>query len=125
GEADLRVERRLVVRAERAVVVAADGAGEEDAVLPGELLLDVEPEGLVLDERLVSEGDRGRIQCRDPRRRELTSLGEIGLRPAVVVLDTRRGLAGQRGGEIEARRRRVVRGEVGVYNVFTRLVAQG
>src|SRR5690606_27679155 len=71
GKADLGVQRRLVVGPEGAVVVAANGRGEEDPVLPPELLLQVQTDGLVLDERLVAEGDRGGVEGRYPRCGEL------------------------------------------------------
>ena len=73
-EADLRVVHLLEVRAERTVLVRADGAGEEEAVVNASLLLHVHAERL----------DRGRLllrsRCASPPRRRSTRPAEASCR---------------------------------------------
>ena len=71
GRAQLRVDRGVVIRAERAVVVAPDGAREKDAVAPRRLLLDVDADRRVLRERFAPCARRPARDRGDRNRREL------------------------------------------------------
>src|SRR5690606_41408943 len=57
-EAELRVDRRIELLAERAVVVRAHCSGREQSVLPADLLMHVHAERGVRDERFGAGPDR-------------------------------------------------------------------
>src|SRR5260221_5475577 len=82
GGADLGVDHEVVIDAERAVVVAAQRAGQEEAVVPGELLLPIEPDRLVLEievrilEALAESAAAHRIDAANPE--DLALSGDLG-----------------------------------------------
>src|SRR5690606_3500316 len=61
GEGGLRIPDQVEVLTERAVVIRAHRGGQEEPVLPGELLLPEDADGDVLRVRLVAERFRGRV----------------------------------------------------------------
>ena len=90
ARADLGVRHQLEVLPERRIVVGADGAGQEETILPRDLLLDIDARRLVLQERLVgpqvSPGAHG-LECGD---REVPAPGVHGGHRPFVELEPRR-----------------------------------
>ncbi len=98
----LRVHYEVVVGPERAVVVAPNRPGQEDAVLPGQLFLEIHPHRLVLEievgilEPLPDPASAHGVDASDRERLALTrDLGKV----LPVVLHSRRGLGGEIGPE--------------------------
>src|SRR6185369_15327915 len=89
ARAELRIDRCREVLAERAVVVAAHGRGEEEPVVAAHLLLQVEPDRLVLDQVFAGCRNGRTADRRDRRRRELLPDRRDTLLTLGVVLRTR------------------------------------
>src|SRR5690606_7998280 len=89
GNASLRVIHEVEVLSERAVVVRANAGGEEQPVVPGELLLEEHADRVVLDLVVVTQREKAQGAERlEPWRRESLAVHRTGLRGAGVVLRT-------------------------------------
>src|SRR6185436_19761842 len=84
--AELRIVGSVEICPERTVAVGPQRAGEEQPILPGELLLAVHAERLVLLEGLEGVATRAAPHIAGARNRELEALRHLLLELLVVVL---------------------------------------
>ena len=94
--------------AEGAVAVDAHCSGDEQAVVPGELLLHVPAQRVVLDQVLAGHGARRGRHGGEPRRREVLAIGLGGIAQPVVVLAAGRRDRAQPSGHRQVHGRVVV-----------------